>query len=57
MLAAYYYQAAADFLNAHPGRWTVQFCDAAAAEAKTGFYRGVTLLIKGVIEELAHARE
>jgi TorA maturation chaperone TorD len=49
--AAYYFQAAVEFRQAHPGRWAGEFCDAAALEARTSFYRGAVLLMKAVLDD------
>lgn len=49
--AAYYFQAGSEFLQAHPRRWAGEFCDAAALDARTGFYRGAVLLMKAVLED------
>lgn len=49
--AAALFEAADEFLRAHPRRWAGRFCDAAAAEAQTDFYRGALLLMKAVLDD------
>lgn len=41
------------FLQDHLGKWAPAFCDRAGSEARTGFYAGALLLIKGMLEEMS----
>ena len=46
-------EAEAAFVEDHVGQWAARYCDSAAAEARTAFYGGALLLMKGLLEELA----
>ena len=46
-----------DFLSQHVLRWAPQFCEQAAAQARTDFYRGVALLTRGALLDLAESFE
>ena len=41
------------FLTEHPLRWMSQWCELVLAHARTDFYRGVALVTRGVLTELA----
>lgn len=45
------FDAGDEFLRVHPRRWAGRFCDAAAVEARTDFYRGALLLMKAVLDD------
>jgi putative dimethyl sulfoxide reductase chaperone len=49
--AADLFRDAEKFLDEHPRRWAGAFCDAAACEAQTAFFRGALLLTKAVLDE------
>lgn len=42
-----------DFLDQHPGRWAASFCQGVLEHARTPFYKGLALLTRGALAELA----
>jgi len=42
-----------NFLSEHMLRWAPRFCEQVVAEAKTDFYRGMALLMRGALFDLA----
>lgn len=48
------FQAQRDFLSKHLLRWGTIFCDDVCDKANTVFYKGVALLARGALTELAH---
>jgi TorA maturation chaperone TorD len=46
-----------EFLQAHPLRWVPGWCQQVVLQAHTDFYRGVALVIRGVVAELASKLE
>ena len=42
------------FYNRHPRRWAEVFCDQAAQQAQTGFYRGLLGVVKGILQNIDH---
>jgi TorA maturation chaperone TorD len=41
------------FLNEHLARWVPKWCGLVSEHARTGYYRGLALLVKGALEELS----
>ncbi len=41
------------FLSDHPLKWAPAWCDAVATHAQTTFYRGIALMVRGALLELA----
>jgi putative dimethyl sulfoxide reductase chaperone len=42
-----------DFLNEHPLRWAYQWCDLVDENARTGFYQGLSRLVRGALRGAA----
>lgn len=51
------WQAQREFLHAHPLRWVPGWCEQVVAQARTDFYRGAALLVRGAVVELASTLE
>ena len=50
-------EAQRQFLAAHPLRWIPAWCDQVEAHARTDFYRGVALVTRGALAEMAATLE
>lgn len=51
------FQAQKDFLSEHLLRWGSAWCDQVDKHAKTGFYRGISLIVRGSLAELSSIYE
>lgn len=51
------WEAQRQFLRAHPSRWVPDWCQQVASQARTDFYRGAALLVRGAMAELGATLE